>query len=262
MFLLKEININGNYLSKTNIDGIFMTRVITLISGKGGVGKTTSSINLSQSLFNAGKSVILVDANLSTPNVALHLGHLKINSTLNHFLQKRSDLRGIIYQSECGFSLIPASSSYDDYIKTNVLNIGKLIEKLEGLADFIIIDAPSGLGNDFVSILKYTDEAIAVVNPTTSSVLEALKSIEVAKQKNNVVPGAILNMTTMFGRHELKEKEIKDILGVQILANIRLDKKIKRSLFHKMPLNYLYSSSRSAKQYDKVVNYLLMDSKD
>ena len=70
-----------------------MTRFITFVSGKGGVGKTTSTVNIGHALITAGKKTTLVDGNLVTPNLSLHLGMLNPESTLNNFLRKEKSLK-------------------------------------------------------------------------------------------------------------------------------------------------------------------------
>ena len=69
-----------------------MTRFIALVSGKGGVGKTTATLNIGHALSKQGKKVLLLDANMVTPNLALQLGILNPKDTLNQFLRKEKNL--------------------------------------------------------------------------------------------------------------------------------------------------------------------------
>ena len=94
-----------------------MTRFIALISGKGGVGKTTSTISIGQALSKLGRKVMLLDANLMTPNLASHLGFINPPATLNHFLRKENELHEVTYLHSCGLPLIPASTSYQEFQK-------------------------------------------------------------------------------------------------------------------------------------------------
>ena len=73
-------------------------RVYVVISGKGGAGKTTSAINLGASINSLGKEVIIVDANLTTPNIGLHLGSPIVPLTLNHVLQSKAKPEEAIYE--------------------------------------------------------------------------------------------------------------------------------------------------------------------
>jgi len=82
-----------------------MGKVIVISSGKGGVGKTTTSVNLSTALSKQGKSVILVDGNLTTPNVGLHLGLTKFPVTLNDVMKGEAALTDSIYLHPLWLSL-------------------------------------------------------------------------------------------------------------------------------------------------------------
>jgi len=74
-----------------------MAKIITITSAKGGVGKTTTSINLGAALNAFGHDVVIVDANLTTPNVGLHLGAPIVPISLNHVLNGKADIEDAIY---------------------------------------------------------------------------------------------------------------------------------------------------------------------
>ena len=189
-----------------------MTRFVTLLSGKGGVGKTSTTVNLGHALAARGKKVILVDANLATANLGLHLGVLKPRGTVNNFLRGEKALREIMHGHESGFSFIPASTSYAEFQKTNPMKIGKLLSHLDKTCDFVLIDAPSGLGPEIHELLKHSDEALVVTNPQLSSVMEALKSLKLAQARDNIISGVVLNMSNR-GRHEMSHSDVEEILG-------------------------------------------------
>src|SRR3989304_5349675 len=96
-----------------------MSRIITITSGKGGVGKTTTSINLATALNFFGKEVIIVDANLTTPNVGLHLGAPIVPISLNHVLQGKAKIQDAIYEHESGTKILPSSLSISELRKIN-----------------------------------------------------------------------------------------------------------------------------------------------
>ena len=237
-----------------------MTKFIAFVSGKGGVGKTTSTLNVGQALINLGQKVTLLDANLMTPNLAIHLGFINPDGTVNKFLRKEKSLPEVIYLHESGLSLIPASPSYNEFQKTNPQQLTEIFEHLENSTNFVLIDAPSGLGYEVSQILKNTDEVVIVVNPNLSSVTDALKTIQLAKAHNNIISGIILNMTHR-GWHEMKPQEIENILGHPIIANIKHDRKIRKSVHQQMPLNYLYPKSSSAREFKKVAQQLHFEEK-
>ncbi len=233
-----------------------MTKFIAVVSGKGGAGKTTATLNIGQALTMLGRQVILVDANLVTPNLAIHLGFMNPKGTLNQFLRQEKSLKEITYLHESGLSIIPASPSYTEFQKTNAQKISEIFEHLDDTVDFVLIDAPSGLGYEVSQVLKNSDEALIVVNPTLSSVIDALKTIEIAKANQNIIAGIVLNMTT-WGRNELTPEEVESYLGHPITANVRLDRKIRKAAYRQTPLNYAYPHCRSARQFQNVAEHLL-----
>ncbi len=235
-----------------------MTKFIALVSGKGGVGKTTSTLNVGQALHNLGKEVVLVDGNIATPNLAISLGFINPEGTLNKFLRREKSLTEITYLHESGLSIIPCSPSYIEFKNTDLQKMHKIFERLDDTASYVLIDAPSGLGQDVQQILKHTDEALIVVNPTMSSVIDALKTIQMAKENDNIISGIILNRTNK-GRHELSSAEVEQLLGYQILAKIGECRKIRKAAHRKIPLNYLYPRSSSAKQFTNVARHLALD---
>jgi septum site-determining protein MinD len=232
-----------------------MTKFISVVSGKGGVGKTTATLNVGKALVNLGKKVVLVDANLFTPNLAIQLGFVNPEGTLNKFLRKERKIKDITYLHESGISVIPSSPSYTEYQKTNPQKLGYIFDQLDNTSDFVLVDSPSGLGYEVNEVLRHSDEVLVVVNPNLSSVMDALKTIKLAKQHNNTVAGIILNMSNN-GRHELKPEDIEQALGYHIISNIKFDNKMRKSVHKKMPLSHLYPRSRSAKEFRKVAEHL------
>ncbi len=234
-----------------------MTKFVGLVSGKGGTGKTTTTLNLGLALTRLGKKVLLLDANLVTPNLALHLGFLNPEGTVNAFLRKEKDIKDIMYLHESGISLVPASPSYAEFQKTNPENISEIFEHLEHLADIVLVDAPSGLGYEVSQVIKNCDEVLLVVNPNLSSVMDALKTIQLAQAQHTAIAGVVLNLSNK-GRHEMKPEEVEQLLGFPILANVRQDKKFRKAVHRQVPLVYLYPHSRAAKQFYKVAEHLTL----
>ncbi|MBT5739656.1 P-loop NTPase [Candidatus Woesearchaeota archaeon] len=232
-----------------------MTKFIAVVSGKGGVGKTMSTINIGHALTSLGKKVVLVDANLVTPNVALQLGFMNPKGTLNKFLRREQDLHEITYLHESGLSVIPSSPSYEEFQKTNTQQLAEVFEHLDNTAQFVLIDAPSGLGYDVDQVLKNSDEVIVVVTPTIPSVMDALKTMQAAKAQDNTIAGILVNMSNK-GKHELQISEIEQILGQHIIGNVPHNKKVRKALHQGMPVHHLFPRSKVAKEFRQVAQHL------
>ncbi len=233
-----------------------MTKFVACVSGKGGVGKTTTALNVGQALASLDKQVVVLDANLVTPNIALNLGYVNPEGTLNKFLRKEKSLKEIMYLHPSGISVIPASPSYAEFQNTNPQKISKIFEHLDNVADYVIVDSPSGLGYEVSEILRHCDEILVVINPQLSSVMDALKTIRLAQTHGATVSGIVLNKTSYLKKYEMKAEEIEEILGHQIIAQIRDNRKMKKAAHHKMPVHHLYPQSHSAKQFKNIARYV------
>ena len=170
-----------------------MTKVIAVASAKGGVGKTTTSINLSMAFASLGMPVTLFDANLSTPDVGIHLGSPVVSSSVHDAVSGRKNIRNCVYQHESGVRVVPGSISLKDWKSSNPLNLGKVICGLEGTSEIIVVDSASGLGQEAFSSLEAADEIIVVATPDLPSVTDALKTIETAEARGLTVVGVVLN---------------------------------------------------------------------
>ena len=228
-----------------------MAKAYAIISGKGGVGKTTSAINLATSLNYLDEDSIVVDGNLKTPNVGIHLGAPVVPITLNHVLRNDAKLEDAIYEHESGTMVLPASLSLRENDKIDDKRFSDIIKKVKKIADFIFIDSAAGIGDDVGSIISASDEVIIVTNPEISAVTDALKAVKLAQQKNRPIKGFILNRHTGES-HEMNVQNIIDMLEVPILGIIPEDVLIRKSQSMKNPIIYTHPKSSAARNYIKV----------
>ena len=188
-----------------------MAKVYAIISGKGGVGKTTTAINLGTSLTQLGEEVIIVDANLTTPNIGIHLGAPIVPTSLNHVLNKQAKLEDAIYEHESGTKIIPASLSLKETEKIDYRKLPEIIKKLKKITNHILIDSAAGLGQEARSAMHAADEIIIVTNPEMAAVTDALKTIKLAEEMNKKVIGVIV--TRYQGKKiEMSIPNLKDML--------------------------------------------------
>jgi septum site-determining protein MinD len=233
-----------------------MGKVYVIISGKGGVGKTTSTINLGTSMNNLGKEVIIVDANLTTPNVGLHLGSPIVPITLNHVINDKAKVEEAIYEHESGTKILPASLSINELKNIDHDKMSDVTKKLRKIADTILLDSSAGLGEEAKAAIKAADEVIIITNPEISAVTDALKTIKLAEQMEKKIIGTIV--TRAEGKDwEMDIATIKDMLEVPILGVIPEDESVKESQRMKNAVVHTHPRSKASKAYKKIARRIL-----
>lgn len=231
-----------------------MTKYVGIASGKGGVGKTTVSINLAMALNNLGYNTILLDANLSTPHIAMHLGAPLVPITLHDVLNGKNNLTEATYQHPSGLKIVPASISLDELDELNPRKLSNLLFDQE-LGDLTVIDMAAGLTGDVTPIFSMLDELLVVTNADMPSVTEALKTIKLAEKNHVEVKGIILNKST--NKNLISIKNIESILGKNIISVIPEDNQIKNSLKMNHPLVYAFPDSPASIEFKKLAAVLM-----
>jgi len=212
-----------------------MTRLIVITSGKGGVGKTTLTSNLAAALTDFGQKVIVMDGNLTTPNLGMHLGLHLPKKTLHDVLKGDTRLKDAIYPYSYGFDVIPASLSLSDLNEIDPSRLPEITFSLLGRSDYVIIDSAAGLGREALSALSSADETIIITNPNLPAVTDALKMITLAKKSNINVLGVVVNRIS--GRdYEMTKEQIEDLLDTRVISEIPEDKNIPESISLKTPI--------------------------
>lgn len=233
-----------------------MTRLITIASGKGGVGKTTTSINLAAALNSFGKEVVLVDANLSTPNIGLHLGAPIVPISLNHVLLGKAKISDAIYEHESGTKIIPSSLSINELKRLNHSRLKEVGKRLRKMADIIIYDCAAGLGDEAIAALESADELILVTNPEIPAVTDTLKTVKLADQMNKKVLGVIVTKVKK-SKSEMPISNVQEMLEIPILGVIPDDKKFQSALAMKEALIHAYPKSKAAQEYKRIAAKLI-----
>lgn len=228
-----------------------MARIIAINSGKGGVGKTTTAINLGASLNKLNKDVIIVDANLNTPNVGLQLGAPIVPITLNHVLKGKAEIEEAIYEHASGTKIIPSSLSVKELTKFNTKKLPEIARKLSNLCDYVIFDSAAGFGEEVIAVLEAADEIIIVTNPEMPAVTDALKAVKVAREMGKEVNGVIVTRHR-DARYEMPLSSIKSMLESQIIGVIPEDKAVKEALNLRDAVVHTHPRSKVSKKYHEI----------
>lgn len=161
-------------------EGESKTRIITVASGKGGVGKTNISTNLALTYAKLGKRVILMDADLGLANVNVVMGIIpKYN--LYHLIRKQKTMKDIIMDTNYGIQIVAGASGFAKIANLSEEERSNFINELGEMssADVIIIDTSAGVSNNVLSFVAAADEAIIVTTPEPTAITDAYGIIKI-----------------------------------------------------------------------------------
>jgi len=156
-------------------------KVIAVTSGKGGVGKTNVSVNLSVALAAAGRQVMLMDADLGLANVDVMLG-LSPKHNLSHVIEGSATLEEVLVEGPQGVLIVPASSGTQRMAELSQAEHAGLIRSFSELnhdLDYLIIDTAAGIADGVVSFARAAREVIVVACDEPSSITDAYALIKV-----------------------------------------------------------------------------------
>ena len=196
-----------------------MAKTIGIVSLKGGVGKTSVAAALGFAMADLGKKVLLVDANLSAPNLGLHLNVVDPEVTLHHVLTNKANPSQAVIELE-KFDLLPASIFGS--VRTNPLVLKDKLKYLKRKYDYIILDSSPSLNNETLATILASDELFLVTTPDHPTLSTTIKAAKLAKQRGQEISGLILNK--VYGKKfELSLDAIEDTCGLPVLAVIPHD---------------------------------------
>ncbi len=231
-------------------------RVIAVTSGKGGVGKTNLSINLSIALARQGKRVLLMDADLGLANVDVCLGIIP-RYNLGHVLAGERELEEIIVEGPEGVRVIPSGSGgVRELAYIGETARSRFVEELthlEGSADVLVVDTGAGMSRNTMSFILAAQEVVVITTPEPTSLMDAYGIIKVAtREKPDQKMKLVVNMVRdLRDAREASNKIIilaKKFLGreVENLGYILWDRNMQRAVREQRALLVGYPSSNAA----------------
>lgn len=233
-----------------------MSKIIVITSGKGGVGKTTTAINLAAAINYFGKDVLVIDGNLSTPNVGLHLNAPEVPINLNHILKGKAEPFEAVYEHESGIKIMPSSLSIKELKRTKPEKMKNFKRDFKKISEHIIVDSAAGLGREASSAIEMADELIIVTNPEMPAITDALKTVKLAEQLKKPVKGVIVTRVNKDDI-ELPPEVVKDMLEVPILGMIPEDNSVRKSISIKNAVIHTHPKSNAARAYKEIAAKLL-----
>jgi flagellar biosynthesis protein FlhG len=201
------------------------TRIITVTSGKGGVGKTNLSVNMALAFARLGKKVVVMDADLGLANVNVMLNMIpKYN--LYHVIKKQKTLREILVETEYGISIVAGASGFSQIANMGEQERQNFINEMETLsfADIIIIDTSAGVSNNVLDFIAAADDAIIITTPEPTAITDAYGIIKIiAMEYDSLNIGLKLVVNRARGVKEAKDVADRMITIAGQYINIKVD---------------------------------------
>lgn len=238
-----------------------MSKVIVITSGKGGVGKTTTTANLGSALSKRGKKVVIVDADIGLRNLDVVLGlENRIVFDLIDIIEGRCTYQKAMIRDKRfeNLYLIPAAQTRDkDSVKAEQMEA--LCEDLKKEFDFVLIDCPAGIEGGFKNAIAGADDAIVVTTPEVSAVRDADRIIGLLEshgiEKTSLVVNRI-RMDMVKAGNMLNIDDIIEILSIDLIGVIPDDEAIVISTNKGEPV-ILQENSKAAIAYNNIASRVM-----
>lgn len=230
-------------------------QVIAVTGGKGGVGKTNVSVNLSICLANMGRRVALLDADLGLANVDILLG-LTPNRNLEDVLAGECSLMDVMVPGPGGIRIIPASSGTQRMSMLGPMEHAGLIHAFSDISDqldVLIIDTAAGISDSVVSFVRAAQEALIVVCDEPSSITDAYALIKLLNRDYGVDRFRVVaNMTrsvqegrNLFNKLTHVTERFLDVT-LQYVGHIPFDESVRKAVQRQKPVVEMAPRSKAA----------------
>ena len=232
------------------------TRIISITSGKGGVGKTNIVANLAYTIAQLGKRVLVLDADLGLANIDILLG-LTPRYTLEHVIMGKKHLPEVIVSGPGGMDILPASSGVEELTNLNANQREHIFSEfflLNEDYDFLLIDTAAGISSNVICFNVAASEVINVIEPDPTSFTDAYALMKVLSMKYGVNHFKILLNSVnseeeakgIFEKIELVTNKFLNVT-LEYLGFIFRDKKLKEAVRKQQLVVEIYPYARSSR---------------
>ena len=232
--------------------------VIVITSGKGGVGKTTTTANIGASLAEKGHKVLLIDTDIGLRNLDVVMGlENRIVYDLIDVIEGRCRIsQALIKDKRCQNLVLLPAAQIRDKNDVNVDQMKELISSLKDSFDYILIDCPAGIEQGFKNAIAAANEAVVVTTPEVSATRDADRIIGLLEAAGIKNPRLVINrlrIDMVKDKNMLSVEDILDILAVKLLGVVPDDENVVISTNKGEPLVYK-GDSLAAKAFKNIAS--------
>jgi flagellar biosynthesis protein FlhG len=246
-------------------------RLVSVTGGKGGVGKSSISVNLALCLAKLGGRVLLLDGDLGLANADQLLG-VHAGSTLWDVMQNRVSLEGAVTSTPYGVDLLPAASGRQEMAELPAAARADLLMGVRDLGksyDFIVIDTAAGIGDTAIDLASAGDLILAVATPDPTSVRDAFSVMKIlSKEKGRRRIDLVANMVPTHDDGLSLFRQISSVTSKFLPVSLGLagaivrDPNLGRSILERRPLVSAYPQSPASKQLGKLAAYVVSTARE
>ncbi|WP_026674265.1 MinD/ParA family protein [Alkalihalobacterium bogoriense] len=238
------------------------TKVISIVSGKGGVGKSNFSLNFAIGLAKAGKKVVLFDLDIGMANVDILMG---VSSRYNivDMIENELTIWDIIETGPEGISFVSGGSGFTKLFKLTSEKYDRFISQLEGLYkkyDYILFDMGAGVSEDSIQYILAANEAIVVTTPEPTSITDAYAMLKFMHLQDQSMPCSLLvNRSESVSEGESTAENLKRVAKqflqkeISVLGTIPNDKVVVKAVKHQQPFLLFDPRSKPSQAITNIV---------
>ena len=228
---------------------------LAIASGKGGVGKTTTAVNLGAAFAEADLEVAIVDADLGMANLGAFVGLTTPDATIHDVLAKEATIEDACHRGG-GLTIIPGSTDLDSFSGLDTDILEDIVEDLRARFDVVILDAGAGLSHEVGVSLQVADAVLLVTTSELSSLTDAAKTGELVERLDVPVVGAVFTRT---GDGSFEDVEgIATALGTTdaVTVSVPYDRSVHRSIRKGIPVVMDAPDAPASQAYDRLARSL------
>ncbi len=259
-----------NIIKQQNMQQQHLARVITVTSGKGGVGKSNMSVNMAIQLSRLGKKVIILDADFGLANVEVMLG-TRPKYNMADMIFGGKNIRDVICKGPENIGFISGGSGIKELSnlsKDQISGIINMMYGLDSLADIIIIDTGAGISDAVIDMVLASSEVLLVTTPEPTSITDAyalLKTINktpgfnAENTKIRMIGNRTLNMSDGYDLYNKLNSVVERFLNMKMeyLGAVPFDVNLTKAVMRQQPVSIAYPNTPAVKSIKAMAKTLI-----
>ncbi|NRD79419.1 MinD/ParA family protein [Bacillus sp. BRMEA1] len=243
------------------------SRVITITSGKGGVGKSNFTLNFALGLKSAGKKVVVLDLDLTTANINILMG-VTPKYNLTHVLNERKNIWDVLETGTGGIEYIAGGIDIQDLLEIDQYALKffwSQIQELQSYADFILLDTGAGISKELVDFILASDETILVTTPEPTAIADSYSVLKTVIHYNKMPPNfrLVINRAQSYKEAIETSRSLKNAcskflkIHLNTLGFIMEDVHVRQSVRMQTPFLMSYPKCEASKNITEIVRTYL-----